>query len=204
MTRTGASVLLALLVSACARPTSAFLNLGAMPNGVSMDAQVHYYDVSAASLGELRRAMFALGPRADGRTWTAVAQTTFRWLYRYERTPTDCILREVKVQLRTNITFPRWNPTAEPDSATLEWWHQMNAGLMEHERGHAMISVRAANDIRRDLEGMSAATCDMVAQLASNRGNRRISTQRQEQAEYDRSTRHGATQIEQAGRLRSP
>ena len=172
--------------------------------GVTIDAQVAYYDVSAASLGELRRAMFVLGPRVDNRPWTAATQTNFRWIYRFERISTGCLLREAKLELRTKITFPRWNPTAEPDSATLEWWQQMNTGLMEHERGHALISVKAAGAIRRELEGMSGPTCEQVASMASSRATRLIAQQRQEQQEYDRSTRHGATQIEQAGRLRSP
>ena len=204
MIRAVAPALAAVLLSGCTRSTSSFLHLGPVPSGVAVDAQVHYYDVSAASLAELRRAMLVLGPRADGRAWTAVAQTNFRWFYRYERTQSSCILREVKLQLRTTITFPRWNPTAEPDSATLEWWQQMNTGLMEHERGHALISVRTAGEIRRELEGMSAGSCETLAQLANARGNRRITLQQREQAEYDRTTRHGATQIEQAGRLRSP
>ena len=204
MSRSVARALIALLAAGCARSTSAGLNLGPMPNGVTMNAHVQYYDVSAASLTELRLAMRAFGPRADGRPWTAVTQTNFRWFYQYERAIGSCIVREVKIQLRTNITFPRWNPTAEPDSATLAWWEQMNAGLMEHERGHALISVRAAGEIKRELEGMSAATCETVAQLANARGQRRITLQRQEQSEYDRTTRHGATQIEQAGRLRTP
>jgi predicted secreted Zn-dependent protease len=204
MIQRAAPIAFALLAGGCARSTSGFLNLGSMPNGVSMDAQVHYYDVSAATLGELRRNMVVLGPRAEGRPWTAVTQTTFRWLYQYDRAITGCSLKEVKVQLRTNITFPRWNPTAEPDSAVLEWWQQMNAGLMEHERGHAMISVKAAGEIRRELEGLGAGSCEVLGQLASVRANRHISAQRQEQVEYDRNTRHGATQIEQAGRLRTP
>ena len=196
--------LLAFLAAGCARSGAAFLNLGSVPMGVTVDAQVHYYDVSAASLGELRRAMFVLGPRVDNRAWTAATQTNFRWVYRFERTPTSCLLREAKLELRTKITFPRWNPTAEPDSVTLEWWQQMNTGLMEHERGHALISVKAAGEIRRALEGMSGPTCEQVATMASNRATRLIAEQRRQQAEYDRSTRHGATQIEQAGRLRSP
>lgn len=204
MTRIVAILVWAVIASGCAHSSVSMLNLGSMPNGVTMDAQVNYYDVSAASLGELRRAMLVLGPRADGRPWTAVTQTNFRWTYRFERMNAGCLLREARLELRTKITFPRWNPTAEPDSVALDWWHQMNTGLMEHERGHALISVRAAGEIRRDIEGISAATCDLVATLASARANRRITQQRQEQAAYDLTTRHGATQIEQAGRLRHP
>ena len=191
------------LASGCSSSVSV-LNLGPMPSGVAMDARVQYYDVSAASLLELRRGMAALGPRAEGRSWSAVTQTNFRWTYQFERAGLQCELRRVRVQLRTLITFPRWNATAEPDSALLDWWHQLNAGLMEHERGHAMISVQSAREIIKELEGMEGPGCDNVSARANAAGNRLIRISQAQQVDYDRTTRHGATQIEQAGRLRSP
>lgn len=173
-----------------------------MPSGVTMDARVQYYDVSAASLAELRRGMATHGPRIQGRAWQAATQTNFRWTYQYDRQGLACELRRVRVQLRTTITFPRWNPTAVPDSSLLEWWQQLNAGLMEHERGHAMISVETARAIVRELEGMSGLGCDALGTRANAAGQRLLRSSQQSQEEYDRTTRHGATQIERAGRLR--
>ena len=57
---------------------------------------------------------------------------------------------------------------------------------------------------RLELEGMSGVGCDPVAAHANTAGNRLLSESQKRQADYDRDTRHGATQIEQAGRLRSP
>ena len=169
-----------------------------------MDARVQYYDVSAASLNELRRGMATLGPRVDGRSFQAAAQTDFRWTFQYARQGPGCELRRVRVQLRSTITFPRWNPIAEPDSSLLEWWHQLNAGLMEHERGHVMIAVETARSIVRELEGMSGPGCEAASRLANAAGQRLLMHNRQSQEEYDRSTRHGATQIERARRLHTP
>ena len=113
--------------TACASNTR--LNLEPTPTGVAVDANVQYYDVTAATLAELRRGMQVLGPRWEGRAWSATTQSVFRWTYDYEQRGVSCELRRVRVQVRTIVTFPRWNPTAPPDSATLEWWHQLNAGL---------------------------------------------------------------------------
>ena len=190
------------LLAACASNVS-MLQLGSMPPGVTMDARVHYYDVSAASLNELRRGMATLGPRVQGRSFQAAAQTNVRWTFQYANQGLSCELRRVRVQLRSTITFPRWNPTAEPDSSLLEWWHQLNAGLMEHERGHVLISVETARSIIRELEGMSGAGCESVGTRANAAGQRLLMRSRQSQEEYDRTTRHGATQIERATRLRS-
>lgn len=190
------------LLGGCASNVD-LLQLGTMPSGVTMDARVHYYDVSAASLNELRRGMSALGPRVQGRSFQAAAQTNFRWTYQYHRQGLSCELRRVRVQLRSTITFPRWNPTTEPDSSLLDWWQQFNAGLMEHERGHVMISVETAKNIIKQLEGMSAVGCETVGARANVEGQRLLMRSQQSQEEYDRTTRHGAAQIERARRLRS-
>jgi predicted secreted Zn-dependent protease len=75
---------------------------------------------------------------------------------------------------------------------------------MEHERGHALISVRTASELARDLDGMTRPRCDPLSALADTTKARRIRENQSKQQDYDRATRHGATQIEQAGRLRSP
>ena len=49
------------VLAACASNVS-MLQLGSMPPGVTMDARVHYYDVSAASLNELRRGNPKMSP----------------------------------------------------------------------------------------------------------------------------------------------
>jgi predicted secreted Zn-dependent protease len=205
MTAGTASLIVALVaLSGCASHPSR-LDLGKVPTGVVVDAQVQYYDVSAASLSDLRRAMVILGPRWEGRSYQAVTESRFRWEYLPEnKGPLACEPARVRVTVQTMVTFPRWQPLAEPDSSLLEWWNQLSVGLMEHERGHARLSLKTAGDIARSLEEMSAGPCNELEGRVSAAGERHISVERRLQSEYDRSTRHGATQVEQAARLRSP
>ena len=201
--RWAVSGLLPTVVIACSSQSR--IDLGPVPAGVVVEAQLQYYDVSAASLSELRRMMAQLGPRWEGRSYQAVTESRFQWAFLTDHTgPQLCEPSRVRVTVATTMTFPRWNPSAEPDSATLEWWHQLNAGLMEHERGHAQLSVKTAGSIARTLEDMSAVPCDELRLRVSNAGQKHIELERREQIEYDRVTRHGATQIERASRLRSP
>jgi predicted secreted Zn-dependent protease len=189
-------------ITACGGHTR--LNVGPVPPGVQVDASVRYYDVTAATLAELRRGMRLQGPSWEGRTWQAVTQSRFRWTYQYGRIGSSCSLRRVRVLVATVVTFPRWNATAPPDSVTLDWWQQLNAGLMEHERGHALLSVKTAGEIARTMEGMTHLDCASLGEQANRAGRRLIDLERRQQVEYDRTTRHGAIQIEQAGRLRDP
>lgn len=180
------------------------LDLGPKPAGVTVDARLHYYDVNAATLAEIRRAMAQSGPRYNGRVWSAVTLWRYSWTYDFDTRGAVCALRNVRVRLQTTIQFPRWNPTAEPDSALLEWWHQMNAGLAEHERGHAQLAMRTAGEIVKGLDGMMGGRCPTLDDQANLTGRRLVEEGNRRQAEYDASTRHGATQIQQARRLRDP
>ena len=204
MRRSTLACTIVVFLSACAGHRSQ-IDLGPTPAGVVVDARLQYYDVTAANLLELRRAMLVLGPRWEGRAYQAVTESRFKWEYQPERKGAElCEPSRVRVTVQTMVTFPRWNAAAEPDSAMVEWWQQLSVGLMEHERGHARLSVKTAGDIARALENMGPSPCDELARRVTVAGEQRITVNRRLQAEYDRTTRHGATQIEQAARLATP
>jgi predicted secreted Zn-dependent protease len=196
-------ITLALCLTACT--SQPHLSVGPVPAGVNVDARLQYYDVSAATLGDIQRAMAREGVRVNGRTWSAVTNWRVTWASQFNpRGVAGCEITRVKVDVRAIVTFPRWNPTAHPDSALLAWWEQFNSGLAEHERGHALIAVAAGRDIARALQGLSGGLCDALGVRANEIGRRVLAEARRKQEEYDNDTRHGATQIRQAGRLREP
>lgn len=193
----------ALLVAGCT--STPRLAVGPAPAGVNVDARLQYYDVSAGTLGEIQRALSREGVRTDGRTWSAVTNWRVTWTTQFNpRGVSGCEIDRVKVDVRAVVTFPRWNPTAHPDSALLAWWEQFNSGLAEHERGHALIAIAAGRDIARALQGLSGGQCDALSRRANQIGGRYLAEAREKQQQYDAETRHGATQIRQAGRLREP
>jgi predicted secreted Zn-dependent protease len=172
--------------------------------GVTVSAKLEYYDVSAATLNGIRQAMFQAGPRSDGRTWGAVTTWNYVWTYQVERMgATGCEVRQAQVKVTMLTTFPRWNPTATPDSALLEWWEQYRAGLAEHERGHAVRAAQGGAEIVKALKGV-LAFCDVMRNQTTAAANRILGDIKAQQAEYDRVTQHGGTQIQQARRLREP
>jgi predicted secreted Zn-dependent protease len=177
-----------------------------VPVDVVVDSRLRFYDISAGSLQEIRRALIRAGPRDQmgGRTWDAQTTWHFDWTYRTVRAGVaGCALRRPTVRVRTEVLFPRWNPTEEPDSTLLVWWQQYNAGLMEHERGHATLAVAGAGRLARELDGLRAP-CDQLSTAVRTVGERYINEVRRLQTEYDYTTRHGATQIQAARRLQEP
>lgn len=191
------------LLTACW--TTPRLDLGPAPAGVTVDAQIQYYDITADNLAELRRALLTEGPRGSGgRRWAAATTWRMQWMYQFVRRDVGCIIDRTRVRVTTIIMFPRWNPATMPDSALSEWWFQFNAGLAEHERGHAQLAVKAAGLIVQELNGLAGGACDALGLHANDTGRRINVDMQRAQAEYDAATRHGATQIFQATRLQTP
>lgn len=180
------------------------LDVGPRPVGVIVETELTYYDITAASLEEIRRGIRDEGPRSQGRRWGAVTKWELRYTYQTSRAGANsCELQRPRVRVRTTVMFPRWNPSAEPDSLLLEWWRQYNAGLAEHERGHARLAVQSAGEIVQALEGIHSS-CVALETQAKDVFQRQMRSLNEKQAEYDRTTAHGATQIQAARRLHEP
>jgi len=200
--RLGAAALGGLLLAGCYR--SPALDLGPIPAGVTVESHLTYYDVTAGTLNDIRRGIREEGPRSQGRRWGAVTRWRLAWTS--QTTPVGmgmCELRRVHIKVMTDIQFPRWNPTADPDSALLAWWQQYNTGLAEHERGHALLAVRYAGELVQRLESLHAL-CAGVHTQATTLFNERVMALNAEQERYDYATRHGATQIQAVRRLTDP
>lgn len=193
----------ACFVAGCA--TTPRLAVGPAPPGVSVDARLQYYDISAASLAEIRQGIARQGPRLDGRIHSAVTHWRLSWKWQYHsRGVGGCELRDVNVHVSALVDFPRWNPTAHPDSALLAWWEQFNSGLAEHERGHAVIALEGGRRIARALQGLGGGACDALGLRANEIARRHFNETTTLQKKYDSESRHGQSQILQAMRLREP
>jgi predicted secreted Zn-dependent protease len=200
--RSPAGALCAILAAACYRAPT--VDVGPIPAGVTVDAKLRYYAISAASVAEINRAIGRLGPRDRGRTWGATTTWRLDWTYQTARAGlAGCEARRALVHVRTETIFPRWTPTTEPDSALLVWWQQFSAGLAEHERGHAVLAVQAAGVLANEIDGQQAI-CGQLGGQVNAIAQKRILAVTREQEMYDFTTRHGATQIRAARQLQEP
>jgi predicted secreted Zn-dependent protease len=178
-------------VAACAAAPP--VDVGRIPPDVDLVVSTRYYPVSAATVRELRAELRSTGPLSDGQRWAGATQSRVRWNFRYLRRGMICMLHDVRVFVSAEMRLPRWEPEAPPDSATLEWWRDFTARLLEHERGHVRIAVDGAREIAetlRPLEG--SVSCDALGMRANGAAQLILVRSRERQAEYDRVTGHGA------------
>jgi predicted secreted Zn-dependent protease len=181
------------LAAGCASTPS--LDVGRIPPDVGVVATIRFYPVSAATLQQLRAEMRTVGPVAGGRRWPGTTHTRVRWTFRYLRRGTGCALQNVRVRVTAEIRLPRWEPEEAPDSATLAWWQEFNARLLEHERGHVRVAVDGAREIAETLRRLEGGvSCDGLGMRANDAAQLILFRLRQRQVEYDLDTRHGARQ----------
>jgi predicted secreted Zn-dependent protease len=179
------------VAAACA--TAPPVDVGQIPPDVDVVMSTRYYPVTAATVQGLRDEMRAAGPSADGRKWAGATQARTRWTFSHRRRGMVCMLYDVRVVVTAQMRLPRWQPEAPPDSATQAWWDDFSARLLAHERGHVRIAVDGAREIAatlRPLEG--SVSCDALTMRANGAAQVILVRAREQQAEYDRLTGHGA------------
>lgn len=174
------------------------MDLGRAPAGVRVLAPLRTYPVTSTTVAEARAEMRQAGPSFEGRRFNGGTQWRITWRYQLRPGAGACRFSDVRVQLEASITMPEWRPAADVDEEVKRWWRGYHAGLLHHERGHALLAVETAADIARELRRKVAPSCQELAAESERQGRRMLDELRSRQRAYDRETRHGATQIEAA------
>jgi predicted secreted Zn-dependent protease len=160
-----------------------------------VDETVEYYDVTGSSAPELRAVMDRLGPETDdGERFDALTIWHVRWRYRYESDGDACAISAFTTSVEIRMTLPRWSFRAA-GSPLAERWDRYIDALVDHERRHADIGVRAAEAIQRQVSALEpASTCALLEETIQEHAERLLDQYRDEEIRYDERTRHGATQ----------
>jgi predicted secreted Zn-dependent protease len=173
----------------------AVLVLGLVPSTPTVVERTEYYEVSGSSERELRVAIDQARPKdQEGVRHDAVTNWDVRWKYRYETVNTGCALASLETTLEVVSIFPRWSNRGS-GSPLAQRWDKYLAALDEHEVGHLQIARRAAREIHERLSELNLArTCPLLKESIDSKGRALLDQFRSEGAEYDRQTKHGASQ----------
>ncbi|MEM9547931.1 MAG: DUF922 domain-containing protein [Bacteroidota bacterium] len=151
------------------------------------DADVHFYDIHGSSARELRDQMNTNGPVFDGNRFDAVARWNFSWDWPGKGNPNECQLDQASITLNSSVTFPRWIPDRNASKTLVREWSSYLQSLILHEAGHV---DHARLNKRNVVNAIRNATCE----TAENEIQVELNKIRTLDIEYDRRTRHGATQ----------
>jgi predicted secreted Zn-dependent protease len=171
------------------------LFLGAATPGLTIVESTEYYEVTGASAQELLAAIARGAPRDEkGRRGVGMTYWEARWQYQLKQTPSGCVRTSFDMNVKLVIMLPRWKNRYDA-TALADRWNIYVAALEGHERGHLEIALRGAQEMHERLSQIdSAKTCDQLEQLIDTTGESLLDDLDRVQSDYDRRTRHGATQ----------
>ena len=163
---------------------------------VNISDQAERYAIEGSTPLELRRELNVKRPHtSDGRQFDGRTRWYVSWRYRYRKTGSGCVIASVNTSLKVTITLPQWRDESSADRATRQRWARYLAALEQHEQGHRQNGVDAANEIDAAIATMPpAGTCDALGAEANVVGKSILQKYNQRDVDYDRDTRHGATQ----------
>ena len=174
-----------------------FLLMGVSSGVAQVEWQIrtNYYVVTGSTLREIHQALRASRPwRATGGT---DARTDWKMDYRTQMQsgPDGCRLSQVQVKASVTITLPTLHTPPETPAALKRVWQDYLVKLMAHEQRHVGITRASAEAMLNRIRSMSPdRDCGVLRNRISQVAGQVLEECGRKQAEYDRRTRHGATE----------
>ncbi|WP_422378807.1 DUF922 domain-containing protein [Roseibium sp.] len=165
---------------------------------VTIRSQTNLYEIGGGTAEELIEEMAQKGPLDVSGSTRHWARTNWRisWQYRYVYRDQTCVMTTVWTELDLEFIYPLWTRKAGASARLKSSWGAMMRELEAHEQGHADMAIDMVEDIDRTLEAMeSDISCERLNADARRFGQDKLAELRQQDIDYDRETRHGATTI---------
>lgn len=166
----------------------------ALPPGIVDHREERWYEVDGSTREELIRSIRAEGPVSNGRRVWGRHDWHMRWRFRYAPDGPFCRMTDVRVELESVTTLPRWRTRHLADPELGRSWDAMIEALRVHENGHRDIAYRAARDVDRTLRRMSEPDCAFISGRANRAAQDILDRYREINRRYDEETRSGAAQ----------
>jgi predicted secreted Zn-dependent protease len=176
-------------------PVASLLILAAASAAPTVSERTEEYAVAGTTPEEIRINMNRQRPTVkNGLRLDAFTDWQVRHEYRHSSTAEQCTLTSFTTTVDVVTTLPRWSGN-RGDIALAQRWDRYRRALEEHEKGHAQVGIRAAEAIQSELSKVPPhATCADLQIVIESRVKGILEGAREEEADYDRRTKHGTTQ----------
>jgi len=157
--------------------------------------RTNYYSITGANLGEIRRSMNQSRPWKEPGNLSGLTEWRIDWRFEVRPSEDGCRCSSFKTTTTITNTLPRWTPPAEASAELAAAWIRFISALGEHEDGHSRTALAAVDELHKRIKQLGpAADCDALRKRINDLAGRVIDEYRQRDKDYDRRTRHGATQ----------
>ena len=171
------------------------ISLCLMPKaGAALRTTTNYYRVTGDSVRQIRRSINTQRPWRDRFSQDAQTRWEIRWSYSLRSGDAGCYVQSLQTDTTITITLPLWAEGTEAPEDLREHWKRYLTALKAHEEAHKRIALDAHEELNRRLRSITAVNCDELKRRLDLSGKAVIAEFRRKDEEYDRRTRHGATE----------
>jgi predicted secreted Zn-dependent protease len=157
---------------------------------------VEPYAVTGTTLEEIRADIDRQRPATDdGQRYDATTRWYVSWSYPRDQGRGGCATGDVTVTVTVTIKIPEYHPPPSAPQKLRDDWNRYATALRLHENGHRDFGVRTGEQVERELEALRReSSCATLDDVANRTGHAVIARFVKDEAGYDKSTEHGATQ----------
>jgi predicted secreted Zn-dependent protease len=163
-----------------------------LPAGISYRERLQTYRVAGTDRASIGQGILALP--INGQRFAGSYKWNMAWRYQTRARDAICYMSQATVAIDATITLPEWSAPAGADPALVDDWKRYATALTSHEAGHRELVLTGAKRVQRALLDVSPQPCGSMQASARQAAQSQMEEIRKEDARYDQTTRHGATQ----------
>ncbi len=157
--------------------------------------KTNYYAMTGSSLRHIQESLQKTRPWKDNSGRDALTEWYVQWHASYTASGGTCQCSSFTTTTTITITLPRWIPPTNTPPEVRAAWAKYIAALEVHETGHADLAIAAAAEMHKRVNEIgSDLDCITLRTRVQNECQAVLDSHRAQEKDYDRRTRHGATQ----------
>jgi predicted secreted Zn-dependent protease len=157
--------------------------------------KTNYYAMTGSSLRHIQESLQQTRPWKSKSGRDASTEWYVRWHAEYSSGGGSCHCSSFTTTTTIMITLPRWIAPTNTPAEVRAAWAKYAAALEVHENGHADLALAAAAEMHKRIKEIeSNLDCITLRTRVQAECKAVLDSYRAQEKEYDRQTRHGATQ----------
>ena len=157
--------------------------------------KTNYYAMTGASLRHIQESLQQTRPWKDKSGRDATTEWYVRWYAEYRSGGGTCHCSSFTTTTTITIWLPRWIAPTNAPAEVRATWAKYIAALEVHENGHADLALAAAAEMHKRIKEIdSNLDCITLRARVQAECKAALDSHRAQERDYDRKTRHGATQ----------
>ena len=157
--------------------------------------KTNYYAMTGSSLRHIQESLQQTRPWKNKSGRDASTEWYVRWHAEYSSGGGSCHCSSFTTTTTITITLPRWIAPTNAPAEVRAAWAKYAAALEVHENGHADLALAAAAEMHKRIKEIdSNLDCITLRARVQAECKAVLDSHRAQEKDYDRKTRHGATQ----------